>query len=294
MKVSISIVALFLISQSGFSQAVDRVSQLISAENYFAASAKEKGIRKAFLKVSDDHTVIFRPGPVNARDYFEKQPDSTGNLSWQPVFARIAKSGDWGFTSGPFIFKQNDTSKTASYGSYLSVWKKNSKEVWKLAIDLGISHKKPVSTPKLLFSNPKNEVYQRQRSDSRLQQREDIVYSSDQLFATILKADNLIGQTEFLAPDSRLLFPGFEPIVGKAKITEFWKAQDLRMTSRPIKADRSFSGELAYTYGDADFFIKGKPKKFSYVRIWEVQQGYNWNVIFEVYTEIQETKLAVK
>lgn len=294
MRVTVSIFLIFFAFESAFSQEFDKVTQLVSAENYFAASAKEKGIKKAFLKVSDENTIVFRPGPVNARDYFKDQPDSSGNLSWEPVFARIAKSGDWGFTTGPFVFKESDSSKTISYGDYLSIWKKNSKGVWKLALDLGVTHKKPTSSPKLVFANAKNEVYQRQRSDSRLQQREDIVFSSDKLFATILKADNLIGQTEFLSAESRLLFPGFEPIVGKAKITEFWKKQEFRMTSEPIKADRSLSGELAYTYGQAKITRKGKTSNYNYVRIWEVQQGYNWNVVFEVYTENPEVKLAVK
>lgn len=282
----IQIIILFLIlSQTSFSQKTDKVSQLVSTENYFAALAKQKGIKKAFLTVSDDNSIMFRPGPVKVKDYFKDKPDSLGTLLWEPAFARIAKSGDWGFTTGPSIYKKSDTSKIADYGDYVSVWKKNSKGIWKLSVDLGISHKKPASNPKLVFSNPKNEVYQKQRSDTRLQQREDIVLSSDKLLATILKADNLIAQTEFLAPESRLLFPGFEPVIGKAKITEFWKKQGFKMSSQPIKADRALSGELAYTYGDAEILQKGIKKNYSYVRIWEVQPGYVWNIVLEIFVE---------
>jgi hypothetical protein len=285
MRFYISLLTLLFICHIGFAQGIDKVGQLISAENFFAALAKERGIKKAFLAVSDDHSLIFRPGPVKVKDFYKDKPDSSGYLTWEPTFARVAKSGDWGFTTGPFVYTPYHGSKMIFYGDYVSIWKKNTKGVWKLALDLSVDHKKPAIKPKLVFSNPKNDVYVKQKSNTRLQQREDIVFSSDKLLSTILKADNLIAQTEFLAPECRLLFPDFEPIIGKSKITDFWRRQGFSMTSQPIKADRSLSGELAYTYGDAEIVQKGVKKKYNYVRIWEVQPGYVWNIILEIYTE---------
>lgn len=276
---------LILCMGAAISQTTDKISELISAENYFAALVKEKGIKKAFLSVSDDNTIIFRPGPVNAIKHYKSRPDSAGHLNWNPAYARISKSGDWGFTTGPYTYKESDSSKT-SYGDYLSVWKKNSRGVWKLAIDIGVPHQKPKTNPALIFQNPKNEIYLKQRSESRLQQREDVVFSSDKLMGTILKADDQIAFKEFIAEESRLLFPGFEPIPGKKVIMNFWQKQGYNLSSEPLKADRSYSGELAFTYGDATIVQKGQSKNYNYVRIWEVQQGYVWNIICEVYTEI--------
>lgn len=289
-KTLIPIFFLVFLAGTAISQSTDKVSQLISAENYFAALAKEKGIKKAFLSVSDENTIIFRPGPVTVQKYFKGKPDSSGYLNWSPAYARISKSGDWGFTSGPYIFKESDSSKVTHYGDYLSIWKKNSKGVWKLAIDIDVTHKKPKSTPSLIFQNPRNEIYLKQRSENRLQQREDVVFSSDKLMGTILKADNQIALKEFIAEESRLLFPGFEPISGKKAIMSFWQKQGFNMRSEPIKADRSYSGELAFTYGIATISQKNQSKKYNYVRIWEVQQGYVWNIIFETYTEIPAVK----
>ena len=263
-------------------QTIDKVGQLVSAENYFSALAKEKGIRKAFLAVSDDNTIIFRPGPVSPEKYFKKKTDSLGQLSWEPVYARISKSGDWGVTSGPSTYRASDTSET-HYGDYLSVWKKNSKGVWKLAIDIGVTHKKPKTSLPMVFQNPKNEVYLKQRSENRLQQREDVVFSSDKLMGTILKADDKVALKEFVGEESRLLFPGHEPIIGKKAILAFWDKQGFNLSSEPVKADRSYSGELAFTYGDATILHRGLNKKYHYVRVWEVQQGYVWNIILEAY-----------
>lgn len=294
-KVLLPILLLFLTVNTAISQSTDKVSQLISAENYFSALAKEKGIKKAFLTVSDENTIIFKPGPVNPKKHFKGVTDSLGTLSWEPVFARIAKSGDWGFTSGPYTYKASDTSAT-SYGDYLSVWKKNSKGVWKLALDLGVPHPKPKKKPALVFQNARNEIYLKQRSETRLQQREDVVFSSDKLMGTILKADDKIAFKEFVGEESRLLFPGFESLYGKKAIMAFWEKQGFNLSSEPVKANRSYSGELAYTYGNATILKKGKTQAYHYVRIWEVQPGYVWNIIFEVMVpaaekQAEETKL---
>src|SRR5690606_25164343 len=105
-------------------------------------------------------------------------------FSWEPVYARIAKSGDWGFTSGPFTF-QEDENTSMKYGSYLSLWKKD-KKTWKLAYTAAVFHEKPKNTePRLVFLNPKNNKFLHQKSQSRLQQRKDIILSSDQLYSTI-------------------------------------------------------------------------------------------------------------
>lgn len=288
-KVLVSAFVLLLFTGTAISQTTDKVSQLISAENYFSALVKEKGLKKAFLSVSDENTIIFRPGPVNAVKYFKGKTDSSGTLNWNPAYARISKSGDWGFTRGPYTYK-SDSSKTTQYGDYLSIWKKNQKGVWKLAIDIGVSHQKPKSTPALVFQNPKNEIFLKQRSGNRLQQREDVVFSSDKLMGTILKADDQIAFKEFIAEESCLLFPGFEPINGKKAIMSFWQKKGFNLSSEPLKADRSFSGELAFTYGNATIVQKGQSKMYNYVRIWEVQQGYVWNTIVEVYTEIPPAK----
>ncbi|WP_207428106.1 hypothetical protein [Pedobacter sp. SYSU D00535] len=283
MKVSIQVFLLLILANAGYGQAPDKVSQIVAAENYFAALAKEKGLKKAFLKVADNSTIVFRPNPVSAVEYYKKQSDSLGILNWEPVWAKISKSGDWGFTTGPFNYRKDLDSEISSYGQYVSVWKKNSKGVWKLAVDLGIPHKKPTSKPVLNFPNPPNEIYLKQRSQERLQQREDIVLSSDKLFATVQKADNKIAHTEFLAEDARLLFPGSEPIIGKKAIAAFWQKQGLRASSKPLRADRSYSGELAYTTGEASI-VKGREiTPYNYLRVWEVQPGYKWSVILEIY-----------
>lgn len=270
-----------LITFQGFSQRPEGVDQLVAAENYFNLKVQEKGLKKAFITVSDNNTIAFRPGPVPAERYYKEQPDSIGFLKLEPAIAKISKSMDWGFTAGPYVFNPDESKTRSYYGTYLSVWKKNPRGVWKLAMDAGVAHKKPTNTLKKRFVNPTDVKYIHQKSDKRLQQREDIVFSSDKLMSTIMKADNKIAQTEFLTEDSWLLFPGYEPMTNKKTIMEFWKKKGYKALTYPIKADRAISGEIAYTYGTATILAK----KYNYIRVWEVQPGFKWSVIVEVFTE---------
>jgi ketosteroid isomerase-like protein len=59
-------------------------------------------------------------------------------ISWHPDKAGIARSGDLGYTSGPYEETFTDvTGKTVSdKGKYLTVWKKQSDGSWKVLFDM--------------------------------------------------------------------------------------------------------------------------------------------------------------
>ena len=261
-----------------------KVSSLVAAEDYFASLAKEKGVKKAFLAVSDEQTLLFKPDPINALTYFDKKAESTELLSWKPSFAKISKSGDWGFTTGPYTYKPAVDEEKASYGQYVSVWKMNKKGVWKLAIDLGISHPKSNIEPQLNFIDPKSTKFFNQYSESRLQQREDMILTSDKLFSKTLEGYKNLAYNVFLGDDARLLFPGFEPIIGKRNITDFLRYQELTIATEPLQADRALSSDFAYTYGKANITKNNKTSSYNYLRIWEAQDGHKWNVILEIFS----------
>lgn len=258
------------------------VQQVVSAENYFASLSVEKGVKRAFLRVSNKNTIVFRPGPVNARKFYKKLDADSSYLYWYPSFARIAKSGDWGFTSGPYIVKDSAQSEKEGYGQYCSVWKRDKKGVWKLAIDIGMSHSKPKAEPKLDFGSPQEEDFFKQRSPNRLQQREDIVKSTDNLFGTSLRVLGNKAYNEYASENIHFLFPGTEPIIGRTAVLNFLQKERIKINTTHTATDRAYSGELAYTYGVAHSTQKGLIKIYNYVRIWQLQDG-KWNVLFEVY-----------
>ncbi|MFM6975560.1 MAG: nuclear transport factor 2 family protein [Sphingobacteriaceae bacterium] len=265
-------------------QSNGKVNSLLAAENYFSSMVKQKGIKKAFLLVSDQHTIVYRPNPIGAIDFFKRSADnSPNNLSWQPDFARVAKSGDWGFSTGSYLLKGNDT-LASRYGQYLSVWKTDEDGIWKLALDLGVPHGKPLVETDLDFKDVANPRYFRQRSDKRLAQRKDVVLVTDRLLNTTLNSKGNKAYQEFLSANVRLLIPEQLPIIGKDRVMKYWAKYPQKGIYETLEADRAYSGEWAYTQGRAILSSGQSSKAYHYVRIWELQEGYAWNLVLEIFT----------
>lgn len=63
------------------------------------------------------------------------------SLTWKPVKAEMAASGDLGYTYGTFEFraKDKDGHPIVRYGKYATVWKRQKDGSWKVAMDMGNS-----------------------------------------------------------------------------------------------------------------------------------------------------------
>lgn len=283
-EVSIIFSLLLILTLESLGQASNgKVSSLVAAENYFDATSKENGIRDGFIKVSDDETMVFRPIAVKAKVFYEKKQIDPGELHWKPSFARISRSGDWGFTTGPYVYTVS-TDGSQSYGQYLSIWRANKKGVWKLALNIGTPHPKPLVESALDFTDPKNSKFFRQISPVRLKQREEMIMASDRLLSSSLTKSTALGYQTFLGNHARLIFPGVEPITGKENIMKFFADQNINIFSKPEFANRSIGSDLAYTYGSAQVTRNNTTATYNYVRIWESQEGFSWNVIVELFS----------
>jgi len=67
------------------------------------------------------------------------------HLTWTPVQADMAASGDLGYTFGTYEFrsKDKDGKPTVEYGKYASVWKKQKDGSWKVVMDMGNASPNP-------------------------------------------------------------------------------------------------------------------------------------------------------
>ena len=62
--------AILCLSFNSFAQLSNgKVNSLVAAEDYFSNFTKKNGSKAAYLKVSDDETIIFRPEPVKVKDF---------------------------------------------------------------------------------------------------------------------------------------------------------------------------------------------------------------------------------
>src|SRR5690606_35758274 len=151
---------------------------------------------------------------------------------------------------------------------------------WKINLRAQIEHKGGnKEEAELSYIEPDDSDYTRFRTKERIQQRKEIVLSNDQLLSAVLKSDASIAYGEFLADGARFYFPWNTPIVGKENILSFVKKQDMAIHAESLVASRSYSGELAYSYGTATIAMKTGQLKCNYVRIWQLQPDFQWRVV---------------
>ncbi len=114
----------------------------------FSDLSVKEGFNKAFIAYAAGNATLLRRNhmPVVGRDSLyvniNSEPDSTYTLTWQPLFADIAASGDLGYTYGRFLLKEKRSGEEAE-GTYCTIWKRQGDGSWKYVLDTGNSGLKP-------------------------------------------------------------------------------------------------------------------------------------------------------
>lgn len=122
------------------------VKEILQAEKDMNDLAAKEGFNKALLFYADDSVVKPQEaalpiiGKTALEKYWSNQTD-TKNISWKPFKAEAAKSGDLGYTLGYWKFVSEDTT---IYGTYYTIWKKQTEGKWKFTMDAGNNSPKPV------------------------------------------------------------------------------------------------------------------------------------------------------
>ncbi len=265
------------ITMGAYAQKSDgSAKSLVKAETEFAETLAKKGTKSAYGDFAASDGLVFRPNPVNAREYYRAQPEAK-DVSWTPVYARVSRSGDWGFTTGPFKVGED------AYGQYFSVWKAVDGR-WKLALDLGVSHNKPLNKADVQIIEPKDSFKPIFLNDKERATGANIIATTEKTLDATIKSYGISAFAGFISPDVRILFPGYEPILGKDKAIAFFNSMISKATLKTTKVDKSDGGDLAYTYGVAALDYKADLREsFNYVFVYERQADHNWNLIAMVF-----------
>ncbi len=127
----------------------DRTEQLkqeiVNADLAMSDLATKEGFFRALSQYASDEFVKLNEGsyPVIGKkefdDMFKDKPGSK-SLTWVPVKADVARSGDLGYTWGNWKMVLQDT---IFYGNYFTVWKKQEDGKWKMSLDGGNSAPPP-------------------------------------------------------------------------------------------------------------------------------------------------------
>lgn len=116
---------------------------LLDVDREFARVTAEKGL-DGWLSYFAADAAIFPPnapivrGLPAIREFYGRTGFSPVGLSWTPLGADLAASGDLGYTFGTWRYTASSEGKTVTRtGKYLTVWKKQSDGSWKLTADIG-------------------------------------------------------------------------------------------------------------------------------------------------------------
>ncbi|HAL81679.1 MAG TPA: hypothetical protein DCO83_05115 [Mucilaginibacter sp.] len=261
------------------------VTRVTEAEKTFNKLVERKGIKGGFLAVADSDGIVFKPEPIKITTFYNNIDKQAGTLTWTPNFARISVNGDLAFTAGPYIYQNGSDDTDKVFGDYVSIWRADGENKLRLLINLGIQHPEPEQQALTDFKNPDSSKVVAPSKDPFSGKR--IILATDNLFNHSLTISTLATYKEFLSPEGRYYFPGFEPITGQDKIMQFIANEGINITAETTNAGRSTSNDLAYTYGKARIKKGDVVSNYNYVRIWEIDASHKWNILLEVFSAIE-------
>lgn len=250
----------------------EAVRAMTNAEKKFYETGQEKGTRAAFLEFLAPDGIVFRPGPVNGQEAWSKRPESGPDLVWEPTFAAVARSGDFGYDTGPAKWRANKKEPNfTGHGHFISIWKRQKDGAWKVALDCGIENTKSDVKPPLQLVTPKN---REQGTLESLQQTQDA-------FVVTAKLDFTKAFRQFGSDEVRLYRDGSFPTVGKKAAVELLGSEQAGAALEIMKTDVSSSADLAYTYGTCSDTRTQRARAGNFVQIWQTDATGTWKLVLD-------------
>lgn len=259
-------VLLLCLAVCSFNAQGQEVEHVINAEKRFARYAEEHNTRDAFLQFLDSTAVVFKDGNIlQAKDVFSQMNPSGAKLTWQPAFTGIARTGDIGFTTGPWQVRLTMQDSVLETGSFSTIWKKTTAGDWKVIVDMGVNHRQrsPATDKTITLATAK---------------------TGDENTADPMKIENDFlaqlaskGSRAFAAhvhKDCWLNVEGFEPVISAKHIRKYIGSPKGDAQYAPISGGISSGKDLAYVYGTSD--MNGKTE--NYLRVWQKDKR-GWKIV---------------
>ena len=246
--------------------------EFVATERAFAAQGAKEGVRASFLAYMADDALVYRPGPVNAKAFYEKRPEGKGKLIWGPRHALPSGAGDLGITTGPWQFVAPDQGdQVLGTGWFFSVWRRGADGKLHWVIDHGIEAPiEGLAKDATLLG------------DAIRQAKPIGTFAHDQRLNALLAADRKLGDKGAGDPKARLaqvldaesicLVNGAKPDPGCVASEAGKLGFDGARTLAAVHV--AASGDLGVTSG-----FTGGEKPDSDVRAWRYREGTGWRLI---------------
>jgi len=283
---------LFFSAEAQKTKSADALTQMVATERAFSQMSAEKGTREAFAAFIADDGILFRPRAVVGKKWMQEHPLPPSNthpfLNWQPVYAFMSRSGDLGYTTGPWQYK-NDVKdvKPSAFGNFMTIWKKQTDGNWRFVVDLGISNPEPKTVEEPAFSTAPSANFKVVDVD----EARTALLNEEREFS---KASADLGAAEAFLSNAdvgvRVYREGKMPIVGRAAGAKAMYPPTTVWTWTPSFADVSRAGDLAYSFGTYELRDKKTSaitESGNYARVWKSVAGM-WRVVIDVANPVKE------
>jgi hypothetical protein len=246
---------------------------VVAAERAFAADGLELGVQASFFKHSAPDGIVFGPEPILAKAAFGEPRPKGKPLVWWPLWAGIARSGDLGFTTGPYTFDGQPR------GYYFTVWGKQPDGSWKWLYDGG-----PPSDMTGAAPQDSPTAYARlstRRAGSPAKAMAEVA-AAERALHEAAKTDVKAAYLAAVADDGRIVGSRAKPPANRAEIETELGTRAATIAFSPLGGSASDAGDLAWTYGAAAWTAQdGSAQRAHYVRVWRDDKA-GWRLLYDM------------
>lgn len=290
-----ALLALFPLLTPGplFAQADEHAQiweSLREADARLAESSRTLGFNQAFLNSFSDGAVIFRRGPVDARNLYEQAgPAQRGEstLESKANYIDFSHAGDIGLTSGPYRFTNGSGSEARrTYGHFVTIWRKFDGQ-WRMAADM------TVRVPGVLSLDVNADIAETRQALNEAATAsgegstlESLVEADERFISSINFRGGMRAMLRYGLENQRVYVPGMAPGIGieaGAQVYGAYLDDSLEMSALQHQAGGyhlSESGDAGYTFGTMS--AQGSDFNTNYLRYWRFTPEGEWRIAVEV------------
>ncbi|MEL5996060.1 Cif family virulence factor [Hymenobacter segetis] len=277
-KLTIGATVALMLPMAAFAQSPHDV--VVAAETAFAAQATQTSTEAAFLANSAPTSLVTENGKLaNAQEVWRTRPSRPGNkLTWYPVLADAAQSGDMGYTTGPWTMLQNN--RPVAAGEYVTVWRKQLDGRWKFAIDMGIERIGTAPAQIATVARPRLMAAAATPSAAP----SNIVLEVDSKFASAELMKPGATYQQYLSAEARLYRSGLSMMQGAAASANM-KNIDGGYLFIANTGYLAAAGDLGYVVGSLHrpASTNHPEENGTFLRIWRREADAGWRIVLEMF-----------
>lgn len=245
---------------------------VVAAERAFAADGLELGVQASFLKHSADEAIVLAPEPVLAHAVYGKPRPKGKPLVWWPLWAGVAKSGDLGFTTGPYTYD----GKAGGY--YFTIWARQPDGAWKWLFDGGPPSDTTGAAPQgsdVAYARPAA------RAAGSAAKAMTEVTAAETALRDAAAQDLKAAYLAVVADDGRIVGSEAAPPASRAEIEAELGRRPAKASFSPLGGRASKAGDFVWTYGLVQWTgADGADQRAHYVRVWRDDKP-GWRLLFD-------------